>query len=100
VTHEIAAYDRVAPHPLASSDTEEDSFWDYECGFVDERTVIASTKDYRQPQHWLIETAQGNVVGQVEYPMPVSQAPMALGDGTWLTCGEDPFQLLLWSLYR
>jgi hypothetical protein len=39
------------------------------------------------------------VLGQVEYPMPVSEDPMALGDGTWLTCGdEDPFQLLLWSL--
>lgn len=33
----------------------------------------------------------------MEYPKPVSDDPMALGDGTWLTCGEDTFQLFLWS---
>jgi hypothetical protein len=62
--------------------------------------VIASTREHQQPQHWLIDTTQGNVLGQVEYPMPVMESPMALGDGTWLTCGEDPFRLLLWSLSR
>jgi hypothetical protein len=35
VTHEIAA----------PSNTDEEAFWDYRCGFVDERTVIASTED-------------------------------------------------------
>lgn len=39
------------------------------------------------------------MLAQVKYPVPVSEDPMALGDGTWLTCGEeDPFQLLMWSL--
>ncbi|MEV6846332.1 hypothetical protein [Actinoplanes sp. NPDC051411] len=101
VTHEVAAYDQIPPHPQASSDTEEEeAFWDYRCGFVDEHTVIASSGEDRQPRHWLIDTAQGKVLGQVEYPMPVMESPMALGDGTWLTCGEDPFRLLLWSLSR
>ncbi|MCO1598544.1 hypothetical protein M8C17_25685 [Micromonospora sp. RHAY321] len=101
VLHEIAA-DQLQSNPQPPSDTAEEPYWDYRCGFVDERTVIASAEEndeeYGRPQHWLIDAAQGEVLGQVEYPMPVSESPMALGDGTWLTCGEDPFQLLLWSL--
>ena len=102
VTHEIAAYDRLPSHPQAPSDIEDEPFWDHHCGFLDEHTVIAGTSEsdmeYGQPRHWLIEAQQGKILGQVEYPMPVSGTPTALGDGTWLTCGEDPFQLLLWSL--
>ena len=52
------------------------------------------------PRHWLIDTTSGDVLGQVAYPMAISEAPIGLGDGTWLTCGKDPFQLLLWSLPR
>ncbi|HEX5542128.1 MAG TPA: hypothetical protein VFX60_11310 [Micromonospora sp.] len=99
VMHEVAADHRLPPHPEAPSDAEEEPSWGYQCGFVDERTVIASTRErYGRPRHWLIDTARGDLLGQVEYPMPVSEDPMALGDGTWLTCGEAPFQLLLWSL--
>ncbi|MFG2012233.1 hypothetical protein ACGFNF_24545 [Micromonospora sp. NPDC048868] len=99
VTHEVADH-QILPHPQTPSDVEEEPFWGYQCGFVDERTVIASTiEGYGPPRHWLIDTTRGDVLGQVEYPMPVSEDPMALGDGTWLTCcEEDPFRLLLWSL--
>ncbi|WP_091640084.1 hypothetical protein [Micromonospora pallida] len=98
VTHEVAAH-RLAPHLQAWADTEEEPFWGYQCGFVDDRTVVASTIErHGHPRHWLIDTARGEVFGQVEYPMPVTEDPMALGDGTWLTCGEDPFQMMLWSL--
>jgi hypothetical protein len=38
------------------------------------------------------------VLGQLSYQVPVSHAPMPLADGTWLTCGQDRFQLLLWTL--
>ncbi|MFE9206982.1 hypothetical protein [Micromonospora sp. NPDC007230] len=97
VTHEVADY-QLSPHLEALSDAEEEPFWGYQCGFVDERTVVASTMEGNgHTRHWLIDTARGDVLGQVEYPLPVSEDPMALGDGTWLTCGEDPFQLLLWS---
>lgn len=99
MTHEVAASHRLPPHPQAPPDAEEEPFWGYQCGFVDERTVVASTRErYGYPRHWLIDTARGDVLGWVEYSTPVSEDPMALGDGTWLTCGEDPFQLLLWSL--
>ncbi|MGK5517749.1 hypothetical protein ACSNN9_00125 [Micromonospora sp. URMC 107] len=100
VTHEVAADHRFPPHPQAPPDAEEEPDWGYQCGFVDERTVVASTKErYGCPRHWLIDTARGDVLGQVEYPMPVSEDPMALGDGTWLTCGEDdPFHVSLWEL--
>ncbi|MBQ0905661.1 hypothetical protein [Micromonospora sp. U21] len=101
VLHEVAA-DQLQPHSQQPSDTAEEPYWDYQCGFVDERTVIAradeNDEEYGRPQHWLIDVARGDVLGRVEYPMPISESPMALGDGTWLTCGEDPFQLLLWSL--
>lgn len=101
VLHEVAA-DQLQPHRQPPSDTAEEPYWDYLCGFVDEHTVIASAdendEEYGRPRHWLIDASQGDVLGQVEYPMPISESPMALGDGTWLTCGEDPFQLLLWSL--
>ncbi|MEH0935839.1 hypothetical protein [Micromonospora psammae] len=100
VTHEVAAHHRLPPHPEAPSGAEDEHFWGYECGFVDEGRVIASTRRrYGHPRHWLIDTARGEVLGQVEYPMPVSEDPMALGDGTWLTSGEkDRFGLLLWTL--
>jgi hypothetical protein len=92
VTHEIAA----------PSNTDTEAFWDYRCGFVDERTVIASTEDSdaddRHPRHWLIDPTGGVVLGQPSYQVPVSHPPMPLADGTWLTCGQDRFQLLLWTL--
>ncbi|WP_143728269.1 hypothetical protein [Micromonospora cremea] len=43
VAHEVVADDRLPPHPQAPSEPEEEPFWDYQCGFVDESTVIAST---------------------------------------------------------
>jgi hypothetical protein len=95
VTHEVT----TDPQPQRPPDAEEELFWGYQCGFVNEHTVIASTSESQeQSRHWLIDTARGNILGQVQYPEPVSEDPMALGDGTWLTCSEDPFQLLLWSL--
>ncbi|TNH22447.1 hypothetical protein FHG89_29190 [Micromonospora orduensis] len=54
-------------------------------------------EEYGHQRHWLVDATRGEVLGRVEYPVPVSESPMALGDGTWLTCGEDPFHLLLWS---
>ncbi|MEV0807789.1 hypothetical protein [Micromonospora sp. NPDC050200] len=54
MTYEVAAYDRR--HPQAPSEPEDEPFWDYRCGFVDERTVIASTGEsdekYGQPTRW------------------------------------------------
>jgi hypothetical protein len=40
----------------------------------------------------------GEALGPVDYPMTVSEAPVGLGDGTWLTSGEGPFHVPLWSL--
>lgn len=102
VLHEVAA-DQLQSH--RASDSAEEPYWDYVCGFVDERTVIASAaeddeEEYGAQWHWLVDATQGEVLGRVEYPLPVSESPMALGDGTWLTCGDEPFQLLLWSLDR
>ncbi|MEU8129035.1 hypothetical protein AB0B68_17615 [Micromonospora sp. NPDC049049] len=87
------------PRPHRPADAEEETPWGYRCGFVDEHTIVASTiEGSEETRHWLIDTASGNILDQVQYPKPVSEDPMALGDGTWLTCGEDPFQLFLWSL--
>lgn len=99
VTHELAAVERLPPHPRAPR-TEAEPYWDYPCGFVDERTVIASTVDYDgqygHSRHWLIDPERGDVLGQVHYPAPVSEFLAALGDGTWLTCGEDSCHVQLW----
>ena len=101
VIHEVAADDRLPPHPQAPAGAEE-LRWDHECGFLDENTIIAGTSEsdekYGPPRHWLIGTTREDVLGQVEYPVPILGAPMTLGDGTWLTSGEAPFQLLRWSL--
>lgn len=48
VTHRVDGDDRVAADPPASPKTDEDPFWDYPCGFVDERTVIATNRDHEQ----------------------------------------------------
>ena len=69
------AIELVAPHPLASLEPDEEDFWDYECGFVDEHTVIASTGAPERAKHWMIDAAKGDVLGQVEYPVPVPISP-------------------------
>ncbi|MGC5017083.1 hypothetical protein [Micromonospora sp. DT47] len=55
VMHEVAAYHRLPPHSRAPSDSEEEPFWDYQCGLVDERTVIASTGERGEEHQDLVE---------------------------------------------
>ncbi|MFC0007793.1 hypothetical protein [Micromonospora siamensis] len=89
----------IDPRPDAPTEDQEGVSWGYRCGFVDDHTIIASTIERGGlTRHWLIDATEGNCLGQVEYPQRVSEDPVALGDGTWLTSGGHPFHLLLWSL--
>lgn len=75
-------------------DPEYGAYWDYSCGYVDEHTVLASATAYAEEDvdtapHWLLDALTLRVLGEIAYPVPVRDAACPLGDGTWLTEGED-----------
>ncbi|HSX97135.1 MAG TPA: hypothetical protein VLG91_07065 [Streptomyces sp.] len=97
--------DTVPAHPEADADDDEaetETFWDYEGGFLDERTGIFGTgesdEEYGEGRHWLIDLPRMRLAGQVTYPDPVSGPPRALGDGTWYTVSETGDTLRVWTL--
>ncbi|MFF7732633.1 hypothetical protein [Streptomyces sp. NPDC007984] len=53
-------------------DDEDETYWDYTCGFVDAETVIASTvesdEDPEQARHWLLDAHTLRIRGVVTYP--------------------------------
>ncbi|MER5370477.1 hypothetical protein [Streptomyces sp. NPDC002722] len=95
----------VPRHPEADPDDgdADETIWDYECGFLDEETVIAGTSErdgeYGEQRHWLVSTAGAGMrlTAQVAYPFPISGVPTALGDGTWYTVSEAGDALHVWS---
>ncbi|MGE7437376.1 hypothetical protein [Kitasatospora sp. NPDC001175] len=103
VLAELEAEGTLPAHPDADPEGEPDELrWDYECGFLDDDTVIAGTAEYDEEfgavRHWLVDAARMRTIGQVDYPFPISAAPRALGDGTWYTLTEDGDALHLWTL--
>ncbi|MET9656459.1 hypothetical protein [Streptomyces sp. NPDC006510] len=105
VLSELDAGHAVPRHPEADPDDRDadETLWDYECGFLDEETVIAGTserdEEYGEQRHWLVSTAgeQLRVIARITYPFPISGAPTALGDGTWYTVSEAGDALHVWS---
>ncbi|MFI0728019.1 hypothetical protein ACH4S9_03210 [Streptomyces sp. NPDC021225] len=92
----------VPRHPEMPPDSdEEEPYWDYYAGFLDEDTVIAATagsdEEFGAERHWLLDAARMGVAGQIDYPFPISGWPTALGDGTWLTRSEAGDALHLWT---
>ncbi len=86
--------------PLPSDDPDEPACWDWYCGFVDPRTVLASTLDFDDDNgaHWLLDAATLTPRTPVSYPAgrtPGYARP--LGDGTWLTFDDRTGLLQRWS---
>jgi len=80
----------LAPRP--PHEDQEELFWDYHGGFVDDATIILSDVEFDEQNragHWLIDAAAGHNRGEVSYPGPVTGYPRPLGDGTWLTATEQ-----------
>jgi hypothetical protein len=101
----VLSADAVPGHPEADTDDDEaesETFWDYEGGFLDEKTGIFGTgesdEEYGEGRHWLIDLPRMRLSGQVTYPDPVSGPPRALGDGTWYTVSETGDTLRVWTL--
>ncbi|MFD7686326.1 hypothetical protein [Streptomyces sp. NPDC059781] len=85
-----------------SADDEDETYWDYGCGFVDADTVIASTvesdEDPEGARHWLLDAHTLRVRGVVTYPTgPVDSYVRPLGDGTWLTYDDRSETLHRWA---
>ncbi|MFD9122790.1 hypothetical protein ACFU6M_19580 [Streptomyces bottropensis] len=98
--------DTVPAHPEADADDEDEdateAFWDYDGGFLDERTGIVGTvesdEEYGEGRHWLVDLSLMGLGDRIAYPEPVSGPPRALGDGTWYTVSEAGDTLRVWSL--
>ncbi|GAB2328909.1 hypothetical protein STREPTOSP366_40810 [Streptomyces variabilis] len=91
--------EREQPEP---AEGEEETYWDYGCGFVDADTVIASTADsVRYPErarHWLLDAHTLRIRGVVAYPTgSVDGDVRPLGDGTWLTYDDRSETLNRWA---
>ncbi|WP_405713785.1 MULTISPECIES: hypothetical protein [unclassified Streptomyces] len=105
VLSELATEHAVPRHPEADPDDRDadETLWDYECGFLDEETLIAGTAErdaeYGEQRHWLVSTAGAElrVAAQVAYPFPISGAPTVLGDGTWYTVSDSGDAVHVWS---
>ncbi|MFD4943943.1 hypothetical protein ACFWNT_15765 [Streptomyces sp. NPDC058409] len=105
VLTELDTENAIPRHPEADPDDKDadETLWDYECGFLDEETVIAGTserdEEYGEERHWLVSTdaAQMRVAAQITYPFPVSGGVTALGDGTWYTVSEAGDAVHVWS---
>lgn len=103
VSAELEAESAVPPHPeMPEENDEPEARWDYECGFLDEDTLVAGTaesdEEYGGARHWLLDAHHLTVTGEIAYPFPPSGAPNALGDGTWTTLSEDRTAVHLWTL--
>lgn len=65
--------------------------WDFRCGPVDDRTVVASTSDKGhgrdRVRHWLIDVPALEIRGPVRAAAEAAANPRGLGDGTWITQG-------------
>jgi hypothetical protein len=89
------------PEPADGGD-EDETYWDYGCGFVDADTVIASTADSdrcpERARHWLLDAHTLRIRGVVTYPTgPVDGDVRPLGDGTWLTYDDRSETLHRWA---
>ncbi|MFF0297368.1 hypothetical protein ACFYST_28075 [Kitasatospora sp. NPDC004614] len=86
--------------PPPSTDPDSPAGWDWQCGFVDPRTVLASTLDYDDDgAHWLLDAATLTLRNRLTYPpghTPGYARP--LGDGTWLTFEPRSGLVHRWSL--
>ncbi|MBB4764243.1 hypothetical protein ACFQFC_08490 [Amorphoplanes digitatis] len=74
--------------------------WDYGCGVVDDRTLIAGTSDDADgvvARHWLIDV-ETLEVRALRYPIGAGSNPFGLGDGTWVTSGPGPGDVHVWRL--
>ena len=84
------------------AEVEEETLWDYACGFLDEDTVIAGTtesdEEFGAGRHWLLDTARMRLTGRIAYPFPISGAPTPLGGGRWHTVSGTGDALHLWEL--
>ena len=105
VAAELDASVAVPRHPDAHPDddeVEEETLWDYACGFLDEDTVIAGTtesdEEFGAGRHWLVDTARMRLTGRIAYPFPISGAPTPLGGGRWHTVSDTGDALHLWEL--
>ncbi|MFD7622575.1 hypothetical protein [Streptomyces sp. NPDC059802] len=105
VLSELDTEHTVPRHPEADPDDQDadETLWDYECGFLDEETVVAGTSErdgeYGEERHWLV-SATGDrmrLTARITYPFPISGAPTALGDGTWYTVSAAGDALHVWS---
>ncbi|GAA2637757.1 hypothetical protein GCM10010399_83750 [Dactylosporangium fulvum] len=81
---------------------DDESRWDYVCGPVDDRTIVAGTSRHghgdADVRHWLVDADDLTARGPLRYPATVGSDPRGLGDGTWITSGEDRFRLDVWRL--
>lgn len=100
VLRELEAKDTLPAHP--DSTGEDRVYWDYEAAFVDEDTVVAGTSEcdaqYGAGRHWLVDTREMTLRGEIVYPFPVSGPARSAGDGTWYTVSEDGTSVHLWQL--
>jgi hypothetical protein len=83
---------------LASADAS--ARWDFGCGHVDDRMLVASTSHKGHGEtnirHWLIDVETLDVRGPVLYSVEVTSNPLGLGDGTWLTMGPSGREASEW----
>ncbi|MFF8098751.1 hypothetical protein ACF07S_02965 [Streptomyces sp. NPDC016640] len=91
----------VVAEPEPGGD-EDETCWDYACGFVDADTVIASTadsdEDRDRARHWLLDARTLRIRGVVAYPAgPDDSYVRPLGDGTWLTYDDGSETLSRWA---
>ncbi|MCD2469008.1 hypothetical protein MBT42_36345 [Streptomyces sp. MBT42] len=63
--------------------------------------MVASTadsdEDWGQTRHWLVDTTGTHGFLPIDYPMPVSGEPTALGSGVWSTLSEARDALYVWG---
>ncbi|MGW4378701.1 hypothetical protein [Kitasatospora sp. NPDC004531] len=83
-----------------AADPDDPPCWDWQCGFVDAHTVLASTLDADDEDgaHWLLDAATLAPQHRVAYPDGYSPGyARPLGDGTWLTFDAPTGLLRRWS---
>ncbi|MFB7394723.1 hypothetical protein [Streptomyces sp. NPDC056191] len=90
--------------PAAGTGSENDELvvcWDWAGGFLDETILVTSTadsdEDWGQTRHWLVDTTGTHGFLPIDYPMPVSGEPIALGSGVWSTLSEARDVLHVWG---
>ncbi|MFF2013221.1 hypothetical protein ACFVWY_29710 [Streptomyces sp. NPDC058195] len=94
----------IPPNPGAPADDEDgpEACWDWAGGFLDENTLLVSTTEsddeWGQGRHWLVDTTGPGGFVPVDYPLPVSCEPTALGGGAWTTLSPGRDVLHVWEL--